>query len=113
MQGERLAEETGSWLIIMAQHGNSGSSATHFTSSSLRQDAKEDAVSLVNQFHSITRALLLAKRQGALDMAKKLVEAEQSVQNAHEILASKEAQLAKALASLKEHGLVEPASVTE
>ena len=46
-------------------------------------------------------------------MAKKLVEAEQSVKNAHEILASKEAQLAKALASLKEHGLVEPVSVTE
>jgi hypothetical protein len=41
----------------MAQHGNAGSSATHFTSSSLRSDAKEDTVSLINQFHSITRAL--------------------------------------------------------
>ena len=97
----------------MAQHGNSGSSATHFTSSSLRRDAKEDAVGLINQFHSITRALLLTKRQGALDMAKKLVEAEESVQNAHKILASRGAQLAEALAFLKQHGLVVPASVTE
>ena len=97
----------------MAQHGSSGSSATHFTSSSLRRDAKEDAVSLINQFHSITRALLLTKRQEALDMAKKLVEAEESIQNAHKVLASREAQLAKTLDLLKQHGLVVLASVTE
>ena len=46
-------------------------------------------------------------------MAKKLVEAEESIQNAHKVLASREAQLAKTLDLLKQHGLVVPASVTE
>lgn len=104
-QGERLAEETGCWLGVMGQHGNSGSSATHFTSSSLRRDAKEDTVTLVNKFHSITRALLIAKRHNAVDMAKELAEAREIADNAQKGLASKEAQLAQALALLVQHGV--------
>ena len=53
----------------------------------------------------MTRALLVAKRQGALDMAKKLVEAQETVENAKKTLASKEAQLAAALTLMVQHGL--------
>ncbi|KAF8332877.1 hypothetical protein F5887DRAFT_1080617 [Amanita rubescens] len=107
-RAERLSEETGCWLAVMAQHGNAGSSATHFTSSSLRRDAKEDTVSLINQFHSITRALLVTKRQGALEMAKRLVEAEESAVDAQATLAAKQAQLTEALVLLAQHGIAGP-----
>lgn len=95
----------------MAQHGNSGSSATHFTSSSLRRDAKEDTVSLINQFHSITRALLVSKRQGALEMAKRLVEAEETAVNAQTTLAAKQVLLTEALELLAQHGIAGPSTL--
>ncbi|KAF8343721.1 hypothetical protein F5887DRAFT_918313 [Amanita rubescens] len=107
-RSERLAEETGCWLVLLGQHSSSGSSATHFTSASLRRDAKEDTLGLVNKFHSMTRALLVAKRQGALDMAKKLVEAQEIADNTKKTLASKEAQLAAALTLIAQHGLTVP-----
>lgn len=100
-----MAEETGCWLVLLGQHSNSGSSVTHFTSASLRRDAKEDTLGLVNKFQAMTRALLVAKRQGALDMAKKLVEAQETAENAKKTLASKEAQLAAALTLIAQHGL--------
>jgi len=104
-QSEHLAEETGCWLVLLGQHSNSGSSVTHFTSASLRRDTKEDMLGLVNKFQAMTRALLVAKRQGALDMAKKLVEAQETAENAKKTLASKEVQLAAALSLIAQHGL--------
>ena len=76
-------------------------------------DAKEDTHGLVNKFQAMTRALLVAKRQGALDMAKKLVEAQETVENAKKTLASKEAQLAAALTLMAQHGLTVPLAPSE
>ncbi|KAF8869350.1 hypothetical protein BD779DRAFT_1682308 [Infundibulicybe gibba] len=63
---ERISEETGCWLVLMARHAT-GPPVIHFSSSRLRRDAKPDAADLVNRFSNLTSALLVAKRDEALN----------------------------------------------
>ncbi|KAF8880857.1 hypothetical protein BD779DRAFT_1445880, partial [Infundibulicybe gibba] len=97
---ERISEETGCWLVLMARHAT-GPPVIHFSSSRLRRDAKPDATDLVNRFSNLTSALLVAKRDEALQLAKKLDEVEAQKQAAdaeisatRETLASQEAEIA-------------------
>ncbi|KAF8869182.1 hypothetical protein BD779DRAFT_1458133, partial [Infundibulicybe gibba] len=92
---ERISEETGCWLAFMARHAT-GPAVTHFSSSRLRRDARPDATDLVNRFSNITSALLVAKRDEALKLAKQLEEAEARKQAADaEILATRKALVSR------------------
>ncbi|KAF8869485.1 hypothetical protein BD779DRAFT_1391358, partial [Infundibulicybe gibba] len=99
---ERISEETGCWLVLMAQHASGASVATHFSSSRLRRDAREDTVDLINRFSDLTSAVLMAKRDETLKLAKKLgemeaekQEAEAEISTTQQSLATKEAAIAE------------------
>lgn len=95
-QCEKLSAETNCWLVIAAQHNGSGSAATHFTSPSLRREAMEEVVGIINSFQEITSMLLSAKRQDATAMLKELGEAKEQVRVLREQVASQEAALTAA-----------------
>ncbi|KDR84575.1 hypothetical protein GALMADRAFT_206134 [Galerina marginata CBS 339.88] len=80
-QCERIAEETGAWLIFGAQQSGSGASIT-YSSSKLRKDALQETTSIFQQFQKTTKALTTAKYNDAKELAKQL----------HDVLAAQEAQ---------------------
>jgi hypothetical protein len=82
--------------MLAAQHSSSGTAATHFTSPNLRRDAMDDTLGIINKFQSITSSLLQAKRQDALEIARKLAEADERVRTLQEQVESQQAALAAA-----------------
>lgn len=79
-------------MVLASQHSNSGSAATHFTSASLRRDAKEDAVAMVNIFQKATSALLQAKCSEAVSLTRKLAEVDNQICELRSQLAERDAQ---------------------
>jgi hypothetical protein len=66
----------------------------------MRQDAKQDTVEILNKFQNLTSSLLLAKREEAVKIAKKLAEtehlrevAEHEVQETRQILEIRDAEM--------------------
>ncbi|KAG6809112.1 hypothetical protein H0H92_001568 [Tricholoma furcatifolium] len=100
MQSERLGEETGCWLLFMAQLPSS-KGLIHFSSSRLRRDAKAETLQLINQYQTVMRTLLAAKRDEAITIQKGYEEAWKNLDNAEQAkatmlvqLKAREAQLA-------------------
>ena len=107
-----MANETGCWLVLTAQHSNSGTAAAHFTSASFRRDAKEDAIAMVNIFQKATSALMLAKRGEALDLARQLAQVNEQIGALRSQLAEKDlerAQVDKVVQELRAQ-LAEPSA---
>jgi len=81
--------------MIAAQQPSSSSATTHYTSSRLRRDAPDDTLSLINNFQVLTSNLLTAKREEALQLAKKLAEAERQAEASRVALEEKMAEIAR------------------
>lgn len=56
----------------------------------------DDTLGIINKFQSITSSLLQAKRQDALEIARKLAEADERVRTLQEQVESQQAALAAA-----------------
>ncbi|KAG6805771.1 hypothetical protein H0H92_014085, partial [Tricholoma furcatifolium] len=93
MRCERLGEETGCWLLFLAQLPSS-KALTHYSSSRLRREAKTDTLNVINQYQSIIRALLAAKRDEAVKIQKRYEATRRDLDRAQQTLEQKEAELA-------------------
>ncbi|KAG6810083.1 hypothetical protein H0H92_013379 [Tricholoma furcatifolium] len=92
IRSERISEETGCWLLVLAQSPSS-KALTYYASPRLRREAKTETVQLIAQFQDILRTLLAAKRGEALLMQKQFEQKEWELQQANEANAASQAQL--------------------
>ncbi|KAG6827545.1 hypothetical protein H0H92_011352 [Tricholoma furcatifolium] len=90
---ERLGEETGCWLLFLAQLPSS-KALTHYSSSRLRREAKSDTLRVINQYQAVIRSLLAAKRDEAVNIQKRFEETQRDLENIRHELARKDAELA-------------------
>ncbi|KAG6809251.1 hypothetical protein H0H92_001002 [Tricholoma furcatifolium] len=109
MRCERLSEETGCWLLLLAQLPTS-KALTHYSSSRLRRDAKSDTLQIINQYQTTIRTLLAAKRDEAITIQKWYEDARRDLDNAEQArvaiqaqLVAKEAELAAREAELAQY----------
>lgn len=70
-QCEALAEETGCWLML-GGHAGGNTSAVHYSSASLRLDARADTTAMLNQFMNTTGRLKQASFVNAGNLLKRL-----------------------------------------
>ncbi|KAG6806679.1 hypothetical protein H0H92_010429 [Tricholoma furcatifolium] len=94
MRCERLGEETGCWLLFLAQLPSS-KALTHYSSSRLRREAKTDTLRLINQYQTLIRTLLAAKRDEAVTIQKHYEQAQRDLESAQQAKAVMEAELAR------------------
>lgn len=95
-------------MVLLAQQATGSSAAIHYTSPRLRREAKEDTITLVNQFQSMMTNIILAKREEAFVIAKQLQDAQematgaqQQVAEAQEKIHSQEAEIAEIAALVR------------
>ncbi|KAG6810148.1 hypothetical protein H0H92_013088 [Tricholoma furcatifolium] len=106
MRCERLGEETGCWLLFLAQLPSS-KALTHYSSSRLRREAKRDTLNVINQYQTVIRALLAAKRDEAVKIQKRYEETQRDLDNVQHALVEKEAELALRNAELARYRAAE------
>ncbi|KAG6822545.1 hypothetical protein H0H92_013479, partial [Tricholoma furcatifolium] len=87
---ERISEETGCWLLLLAQVPTS-KGLTHYSSPRLRREAKADTITLINQYQTLIRSLA-AKCDEALIIQKRY---EAELEQQHAEVAQKDAELAQ------------------
>ncbi|KAG6825895.1 hypothetical protein H0H92_001962 [Tricholoma furcatifolium] len=90
---ERLGEETGCWLLFLAQLPSS-KALTHYSSSRLRREAKADTLRVINQYQTLIRTLLAAKRDAAVTIQKRFEETQQDLEDTRRAKAAMEAEIA-------------------
>ncbi|KAG6810512.1 hypothetical protein H0H92_011539 [Tricholoma furcatifolium] len=92
MRCERLSEETGCWLLLLAQVPTS-KALTHYSSSRLRREVKSDTLRIINQYQTMIRTLLAAKRDEAISIQKRYEEVQRDLQIAEQAKLAMQAQL--------------------
>ncbi|KAG6809040.1 hypothetical protein H0H92_001826, partial [Tricholoma furcatifolium] len=90
---ERLGEETGCWLLFLAQLPSS-KALTHYSSSRLRREAKSDTLRVINQYQTLIRTLLAAKRDEAVTIQKRFEDSQRDLENVRQAKAAMEAEMA-------------------
>ncbi|KAG6807711.1 hypothetical protein H0H92_006632 [Tricholoma furcatifolium] len=93
MRCERLGEETGCWLLFLAQLPSS-KALTHYSSSRLRREAKSDTLRLINQYQTLIRTLLAAKRDEAVSIQKRFEETQRDLESIRRAKVAMEAEMA-------------------
>ena len=85
-QCEDLANQTGCWLFLGAQHPTAKLGAVNYASPRLRRDATEDSGSVATTFCRLTSKLIRAKNSDTMKLADELEASRKQVQAAKQAL---------------------------
>ncbi|KAJ7283898.1 hypothetical protein C8J57DRAFT_1498896 [Mycena rebaudengoi] len=81
---ERLAAETGCWLLIAGNSRSHASGVLHYVTPAMRQDALAESTAMINDFQRVTGAIKLARREDAYQLSKGLIQMEKEKQEAED-----------------------------
>ncbi|KAJ6464114.1 hypothetical protein DFH09DRAFT_1346953 [Mycena vulgaris] len=73
---ERLAAETGCYLVVAAANRSSASAPLHYVSTSLRHDALKESTDMLNIFQTTLGAIKRARQTEAVALTKDLIKVE-------------------------------------